>query len=86
MLTYKRDKTQFYINVFNRGIIFSKTDIDHYIAQLNLGPKDSFYQPCTHLEIVQRVLRNLIVSYEKAGEPEKIREVERLLLAMIEEE
>lgn len=86
VLTYKREKTQFYINVFNRGIIFSKTDIDHYIAQLNLGPKDSFYQPCTHLEIVQRVLRNLIVSYEKAGEPEKIREVERLLLAMIEEE
>ncbi len=86
VLTYKRDTTQFYINVFNRGIIFSKTDIDHYIAQLNLSPKDSFYQPCTHLEIVQRVLRNLIVSYEKAGEPEKIREVERLLMAMIDEE
>ncbi|WP_373513916.1 transglutaminase-like domain-containing protein [Persicitalea sp.] len=86
VLTYKKDKTQFYINVFNRGIIFSKTDIDHYIAQLNLDSKDSFYQPCTHLEIVQRVLRNLIVSFEKAGEPEKIREVERLLLAMIEEE
>ncbi|GHB60291.1 transglutaminase-like domain-containing protein [Persicitalea jodogahamensis] len=86
VLTYKRDTTQFYINVFNRGIIFSRTDIDHYIAQLNLSPKESFYQPCTHLEIVQRVLRNLIVSYEKAGEPEKIREVERLLMAMIDEE
>jgi regulator of sirC expression with transglutaminase-like and TPR domain len=85
VLTYKRDKTQFYINVFNRGIIFSKTDIDHYIAQLNLSAKESFYQPCTHLEIVQRVLRNLVVSYEKAGEPEKIRELERLLMALVEE-
>ena len=47
VLTYKKDKTQFYINVFNRGIIFSKTDIDHYITQLNLSQKESFYQPCS---------------------------------------
>jgi regulator of sirC expression with transglutaminase-like and TPR domain len=85
VLTYKQDKVQFYINVFNRGIIFSKTDIDHYIAQLNLKPKDSFYQPCTNLEIVQRVLRNLILSYEKAGEPDKIREVESILLSILED-
>jgi regulator of sirC expression with transglutaminase-like and TPR domain len=79
VLTYKTDQIQFYINVFNRGIIFSKTDIDHYITQLNLAKDDAFYQPCPHLHIVQRVLRNLILSYEKAGEPERINEVERLL-------
>lgn len=84
VLTYKRDKTQFYINVFNRGIIFSKTDIDHYIAQLNLPQKESFYQPCSNLEIIQRVLRNLILSYEKAGDPEKIKEVERILLSILD--
>ena len=86
VLTYKKDKTQFYINVFNRGIIFSKTDIDHYITQLNLSQKESFYQPCSNLEIIQRVLRNLILSYEKAGEPEKIKEVEHMLTAIAEEE
>ncbi len=86
ILTYKQDKTQFYINVFNRGIIFSKTDIDHYIAQLNLGPKESFYQPCSNLEIIQRVLRNLILSFEKAGEPDKIKELEQILMAVLEEE
>jgi regulator of sirC expression with transglutaminase-like and TPR domain len=86
VLTYKKDKTQFYINVFNRGIIFSKTDIDHYIKQLNLPPKESFYQPCSNLEIVQRVLRNLILSYEKAGDPEKIKEVERILISILDDE
>ncbi len=85
VLTFKKDKVQFYINVFNRGIIFSKTDIDHYIAQLNLPPKESFFQPCSNLEIVQRVLRNLILSYEKAGEPEKIKEVEQVLIAILDE-
>lgn len=84
VLTYKKGLLQFYINVFNRGIVFSKTDIEHYIAQLNIQAKESFYQPCTNLEIIQRVLRNLILSYEKAGEPEKIQELESLLLAMLE--
>ena len=79
VLTYKTDQVQFYINVFNRGIIFSKTDIDHYITQLNLAKDDAFYQPCPHVHIIQRVLRNLILSYEKAGEPERINEVEQLL-------
>jgi len=84
VLTYKSQNTQFYINVFNRGIIFSKTDIDHYIAQLNIKPKDIFYQPCTNLEIIQRVLRNLILSYEKTGEQEKIKEIEDILRSTLE--
>ena len=82
VLTYKQDKVQFYINVFNRGVIFSKTDIDHYIAQLNLEAKESFYQPCSNLEIIQRVLRNL--SFEKAGEPEKIKEIENILSSVLD--
>ncbi|TLU99065.1 transglutaminase-like domain-containing protein [Dyadobacter luticola] len=86
VLTYKSDKTQFYINVFNRGIIFSKTDIDHYIAQLNIKSKDIFYQPCTNLEIVQRVLRNLILSYEKTSEQEKIREIEKILKSTLDDQ
>jgi regulator of sirC expression with transglutaminase-like and TPR domain len=84
VLTFKKDPLQFYINVFNRGIIFSKTDIEHYIAQLNIQSKETFYQPCTNLEIIQRVIRNLILSYEKAGEPDKIQELESLMLAMID--
>lgn len=84
VLTYKQDKVQFYINVFNRGVIFSKTDIDHYIAQLNLEAKESFYQPCSNLEIIQRVLRNLILSFEKAGEPEKIKEIENILSSVLD--
>ncbi|MFD3393573.1 transglutaminase-like domain-containing protein [Aquirufa sp. OSTEICH-129V] len=68
VLTYKKDELQFYINVFNKGLIFNKTDIDNYIAQLNLEPNDIYYQPCSNLEIVRRVLRNLIMAYEKAGD------------------
>lgn len=79
VLTYKHESIQFYINVFNRGLIFNKVDIDNYLAQLNLPQNDSYYQPCTSLEIVRRVFRNLMMAYEKAGELERKAEVEELI-------
>lgn len=86
VLTYKTEQTQFYINVFNRGLVFTKNDIDNYIAQLNLAPADIFYQPCNNLEIVKRVLRNLILAFEKTGDDDKVKEVENLLRGLSEEE
>jgi regulator of sirC expression with transglutaminase-like and TPR domain len=79
VLTYKSEETQFYINAFNKGLVFSKSDIDNYIAQLRLKQDDKFYQPCSNPEIVQRILRNLIVAFERLGEPEKVEEVKSLL-------
>lgn len=79
ILTYKSKETQFYINAFNRGLIFSKEDIDNYIDELRLQPESIFYEPCTNLDIIQRVLRNLIVSFEHIGDYDKVDEVKILL-------
>lgn len=80
ILTYKDDKAQFYINAFNRGLIFSKQDIENYIHELRLTPQDSFFEPCSSLEIVRRTLRNLVMSFDKMGEHAKAEEVKELLL------
>ncbi len=79
ILTYKSEDIQFYINVFNRGLIFSKEDIDNYIEHLRLSPEDTFYQPCSHLQIVVRYLRNLIVSFDKLGDYHKSDEIKTIL-------
>ncbi len=79
ILTYKAQQEQFYINAFNRGLIFSKRDIDSYLNQLKLVPDDMFYQPCDHVEIIRRVFRNLISSFEKLDDYEKANEVQELL-------
>ena len=79
VLTYKTENLQFYINVFNKGLTFSKHDVDHYIAQLDLTPRAIFYDPCTHLDIIRRVLRNLIVAYEELGNTEKMEDIQALL-------
>lgn len=86
ILTYKSEETQFYINAFNRGLIFSKADIDNYISHLNLNPLDIFYEPCSHLDIIKRVLRNLLVSFEKIGDTQKMDEIKVLLQSISDDE
>ncbi|MBU0696731.1 MAG: transglutaminase-like domain-containing protein [Bacteroidetes bacterium] len=69
----------FYINVFNKGYIFGKRDIDQFLRQLKIQPEKFFYEPCSNTDILRRVLRNLISSYEKAGAMEKAKELQVLL-------
>lgn len=87
ILTYKLDnRLQFYINVYNKGLILSKSDIDNYILQLNLNPLDIFYEPCPNLEIIKRALRNLAFSFEKMDDLEKATEVTKLLTAISDDD
>ena len=79
ILTYKSKDMQFYISVFNKGLVFSRADIDAHIRQENLSPSPSFYEPCTTQDIIIRVLRNLYVSYKELGDTQKMEEILRLL-------
>jgi regulator of sirC expression with transglutaminase-like and TPR domain len=82
ILTYKSDEAHFYINAANKGLIFGKKDIDDYMEKLQLKPRPQFYEPCTNLEMVQRFLRNLILSFEQIQEAEKVEEIKMLLVAI----
>lgn len=73
------DHILFYINPFSKGIIFNRKDIDQFLQQLKLEPKTQFYQPCSNTDIIKRVLRNLVYSYEKLGHEEKVAELSLLL-------
>ncbi len=79
ILTYKQNELQFYINVFNKGMIFSKEDVENYLNHLKIPHDEKFFQPCDNLDIVKRGMRNLIISFEKLGEHEKSDEVKSLL-------
>ena len=73
----------FYINTFNKGFIFYKRDVDAFLRQLQLQPEPQFYVPCTNTDIVIRILRNLISAYDKAGQTEKVNELNELLDILI---
>src|ERR1700761_3126139 len=69
----------FYINAFNKGFIFGRRDVDMFLKQLNLRTDKQFYEPCSNTDIIKRVLRNLISSYEHLSAPDKVAELNTLL-------
>ena len=78
----KRDEHDFgvlfYINAFNKGAIFGKHDVDQFLRQLQLEPLPGFYAPCSNVEIIRRIIRNLISSYENLGATKKVTELKEL--------
>lgn len=69
----------FYINPFSKGAVFSRLEIDTFLKQLNLEPRRVFYESCPNTEIIKRQIRNLMISYEKLGYPNKEEELRQLL-------
>jgi len=69
----------FYVNAFNKGLIFGRRDVDIFLKQLNLKFDKQFYEPCSNTDIIKRVLRNLISAYEHLGSAEKLLELNQLL-------
>jgi len=69
----------FYINAFNRGVMFGRRDVDMFLKNLKLQPDKQFYEPCSNADIIRRVLRNLISAYENLGSTEKVAELNELL-------
>ena len=88
MLTYQPENKafpSFYINCYNRGVVLSKADIEHYVGQLGITSQEAFYEPCSNLDIVRRAMRNLQVGFEKLQEPGKAEEVAQLLAILTDD-
>ena len=79
ILTYKSQDITFYINAFNKGLVFSRQDIYNYLEHLKIPPKEEFFEPCAYLDIILRSLRNLANSFEKLGEANKVIEIQELI-------
>ncbi|MFW5644310.1 MAG: transglutaminase-like domain-containing protein [Bacteroidota bacterium] len=69
----------FYINPYNRGNVLSKKDIDNFLFQQKLERRKEYYSPCSNVDTIERMIRNLLFSYEKLGYTDKTDEINTLL-------
>ncbi|MCB9196522.1 MAG: hypothetical protein H6598_09885 [Flavobacteriales bacterium] len=74
VVAVKSDKIEFYLSPFNRGTMLLEADLRSYLSKLNLPKDDQFLAECSNIDIVKRVLLNLINSYLK--EKNKTKEIE----------
>ena len=78
-IRFRKENIQFYINAFNKGAVFTRREVELYVKQMNLEMDDSYFLPCSNVQIIIRVFNNLILAFEKAGNPEKVEELKKLL-------
>ncbi len=69
----------FYINPFNKGVVFGKKEIESFIKQQKLENKKAYFQPCTNKETLIHLLNHLIESYENMGDKTKADDFRSLL-------
>jgi regulator of sirC expression with transglutaminase-like and TPR domain len=69
----------FYINPHNRGGVFGRKEIDFFLKQAKLEPFSEYYSPVSNLKVIQRLVSNLMVTYEQMGFVEKANELNSLL-------
>lgn len=74
----ERQTVLFYINAFSKGMVFTRKDVEDFIRQLNLEPQHSYFEPCSNADIIQRMLNNLIIAYQRIENLEKAKEMIRL--------
>jgi len=77
--TYPEAGIIFYINAFSKGTIFLKKDIDLFLRKLNLEFNHTYYEPCSNIEMIRRIVHNLSFSWQKLGQTEKSMEISELL-------
>ena len=69
----------FYINPYNRGAVLGRREIEYFLKQQKIEPQESHFRPCSNLDILVRVLQNLINAYHKSGYREKANLFEGIL-------
>lgn len=61
-------QVDFYIDPFNKGVFYSKENYDSELRKIGVSFKDKALLPATNLDIVKRVMNNLIYALHTSGE------------------
>ena len=69
----------FYINPFNQGSVLARKDIEQFLSQNKITPKEEYFLPCTNRTAVSQLLGSLLMSFHKLGQPNKADDVKVLL-------
>lgn len=68
----------FYINAFSKGGIFDESEIRSFLNGLNRPARREHFEPCSNSAIIQRMITNLINSFQQVGNAEKVNELTEL--------
>ena len=69
----------FYINPSDNGAVLGLKELKYFLNQVKIDEKESFFKPCSNVDIIERLLINLQYAYDRSGQQEKAQQIKRLL-------
>lgn len=81
-MDYKKGRVLFYINAYKNGAVFSRSNLEHFLMQMRIEPKSEYFEACSNLQIMKRVLRNLVVAYTKEEKMQEAEDIKEMLLIL----
>ncbi len=64
-ISYGEEDVLFYLNPFNKGAIFRKSEIELFIQQMKIKEQESFFLPCENKVLIRRLLQELTMLHKK---------------------
>jgi regulator of sirC expression with transglutaminase-like and TPR domain len=77
--SHEHDDVMFYINPVNKGAILGRREIEYFLKQQKIEHHPAYFNPCSNLDIIKRVLFNLVYAYENQGDETKRDEIKTLM-------
>ncbi len=79
MLTFIGDREEFLVDPYDDGAVVTYDQCYFFLKKNNIEPKPEYFQMASDMDILIRVIRNLIHSYERKEQLEKVEDLKRLL-------
>jgi len=82
---YRQEEVLFYLNPFNKGAVFRKSEIELFIRQLKIKEEESFFLPCENKVVVRRMLQELYLLHKKNHNTIMANAMQRMMVALDEQ-
>jgi len=79
---YTQNEVLFYINPFDKGALFRKTEIELFLKQRNIRPNKHFYLPCNNITVIRRLLNELLILHQENHQKNREETIKQLLEAV----
>lgn len=77
--TEESDSSIYYIDPFHRGRILDRAAVQRFCMRLGVGFSEDYLTPVSNSEIVERMLRNLVMVYTKQDNDEMLEKLQTML-------
>lgn len=78
-LAYRQGEEEFYVDVFNKGVLFHRGELLRFLKETNVENEEKYTQPASNQAMMLELVRALMVAYRSKKQTDKAAELQLLI-------